>query len=189
MKKYVAYDTETGGLDAKEVSLLTAHFRICDAQLQTVDSLTLVLKPQDGIFKVTAEALKINNISLTSHIAGALPYKEARPKLLFFLAKHTNNGSDKLIPVGHNVSFDDSFIQNHLVTKQEWEQHVDYRKLDTATIAEFLKAALIIPSSVRSSLGSLAAFFGVEEAGAHDAGIDVSMTVNVLKAMKQRITK
>lgn len=186
MRKYIAYDCETGGRDSDLTSLLTVTFRVLDAQLQDLETLELKTKPEDGIFRVHPKALSINKINLIEHSKDAITYKEARSKLLNFLNRHSDGGTTKLTPVGHRVGFDTDFVQDQLVTKDEWQAHVSYDYLDTATIAEFLKSCLMIPNSVQG-LGNLAKFFGVHEEGAHDATVDVNMTVNVLKAMKRRV--
>lgn len=188
MRKFVAYDSETGGLDSKNCSVLTLTLVALDTQLQPLEILDLKLKPDDGIYRVTAQALSINKINIIEHDKTAITYKEARPRIMAFLARHTNNGTNKLTPIGQNVGFDDSFIWDNILPKEEWEIHVSYRKIDTATIAEFLKICNIVPGSV-AGLSNMAKFFGVARAGAHNSNVDTQMTIDLLRAMKFRVTK
>ena len=103
---YVAFDNETGGL-TKDCSLLTSHFIIADEQLNVIEELGLVIKPNDHQpYRVQATALAVNKINLIEHDKVAITQSEAAQKLFLFLKKHSNNGQIKLIPIGHNVSFD-----------------------------------------------------------------------------------
>ena len=186
MRKYLAYDTETGSLAPTNGSLLTVTFRVLDAQLQELETLELTTKPEDEVYLVKASALNVNKIDLVKHNETAITYGEARGKLLNFLNRHSDAGTNKLTPIGFVVSHDDGFVQTHLVTQKEWEAHVSHRKLDVASVVEFLKFCMIIPSSI-GGLEKTAKFFGVHEEGAHNATVDVNMTLNVLKAAKRRI--
>jgi len=186
MNKYIAFDVETGGIDPEKVSLLTAYFAVLDENFETTHELSLTIK-QD-MYSVTAEALGINNINLVTHHNDpvSLDQREAGTKLFEFLRRVSDEGASKLIPIGHNVSFDIGFITlgaGKLLTKKSWNQFVSYRLLDTGVIAQFLKAKGSMPEEISGSLGSLQKHFDVPADVAHTADGDVRMTVNVLVAM------
>lgn len=196
MKKYIVYDVETGGLHKDQHSLLTAYFKIIDQNFNPLDSLSLKIKPSDGTYHVTSGALKVNKIDLVKHNNEAITTEEARPKLIAFLSKHSASGEAKLTPVGHNVSFDEGFVEGLLENpkmgmsgKDTWEMYVSYRRLDTSSLAEALRLRGVIPASVSGSLGNLAQFFGIDSSGAHDAQVDVDMTVDLLRAMLRYVTR
>lgn len=184
--KILAFDTETGGLNPKDSSLLTAYFAILDSNLKTLDSISLVLKPEDGLFKANPEALAVNKINLEEHALQAITYEEAASQLEKMLAKHSSK-YDKLVPLAHNIEFDLGFVYEYLLSQKAWESYVQYRKLDTAQIANFLKFAGLIPNSQKVALGYLAKFLGLSfgEGGAHSAQADVDVCVQVLGAFKK----
>ncbi len=179
--KYLALDTETGGFEG--TSLLTAYFSVQDEDFNEVDSLLLEMKPEDGKYIVTAEALRINGIDLKLHDQRAITYKEAGTKLFNFLMGNSIMGADKLIPVGHNVQFDIQKIIEFLISKGSWQKFVSYRTMDTGVIARACIQAGLIPPSVSGSLGSIAEHFGVDTTQAHTADHDVFMTMAVLERM------
>lgn len=186
MDKYIAFDCETGGLNA-DSSLLTAYFVVIDSDLTTIlGELDLKVKPNAGSsYCVTAEALMINGINLIEHDKVAMTESEAGRLLIEFLKAHNPDGRSKLLPIGHNVVFDEEFINNHLVSKGNWSKFVSYRRIDTGTIAQFLRMTGHIPKDVSGSLGSIASHLGVNLTNAHNAKNDTIATVKVLRKMKK----
>lgn len=127
--RYIAFDTETGGLSPAKTDILTAYFCILDDDLQLQAELELKIRPNgDDPYRVTAGALSINGIDLIKHHKEALTKTEAAFKLKAFLNNYKPPGKEKLIPVGHNLSFDVNFICEHLLTKQEWDAFCGYKK-------------------------------------------------------------
>lgn len=186
--KILAFDTETGGLDPSNASLLTAYFEVVDENLNTLDSLFLHVKPDDGLFKANPQAMAVNKINLESHAKEALTYTEARIKLKSFIAKHGGKYESALIPLAHNIDFDLGFVNTHLLDKRTWESFVSYRKLDTANIANFLKLAGLLPEVSKFALGTVAKAIGVEyDDRAHTADYDVKVMLNVLREFKKRV--
>lgn len=184
MDRYIAFDCETGGI-TEDTSFLTGYFVVMDSNFQPLDMLDLKVKPNNKApYIITAEALAINGINLVEHDKVAITQSEAGGKLREFLWRHSENGKVKLIPVGHNVAFDETFIWAHLLNKKEYEKYCSYRKLDTAVVAQYLKAKGKIPNTVSGSLSSLMAHYGLSfQTRAHDADSDTIATVEVLKKM------
>lgn len=184
MDKYIAFDLETGGLN-KSCSILTAYFVVLDSDLTTIHGeLDLKIKPDKGEnYSVTAEALGINGINIIEHDKTAVTLSEASKQLFEFVKKHSNSGELKLIPVGHNVYFDEEFIKEHMLSGPTWEQFVSYRRMDTGVIAQFLRLTNKIPKGTKGSLSSLASHYGVKLTNAHSAKDDTLATVKVLRKM------
>jgi DNA polymerase III alpha subunit (gram-positive type) len=179
MIKFIGLDCETGGFAG--TSLLSFFFGIYDENYQLLDGLELFVKPKDGIYHVTAEALGINGINLINHDKVAVTY-EAGGKLLWdFLVKHSDNGKNKLLPLGHNVYFDIQRLTPDLMTKKTWNMFVSYRLVDLGGIVTALKLAGKLPHSISGSLGSICKHFGVQLTNAHDAKADVTATVECVK--------
>lgn len=185
MTKYIAFDCETGGIEI-ENSLLTAYFVVLADDLTTIlGELDLKIKPDNKQpYVVQAEALGINKIDLIKHDAEAITLSQASTLLYEFLKLHSGEGKSKLIPVGHNVVFDEEFIHAHMLKKTRWNQFVSYRRLDTGTVAEFFRLTGAIPKDVKGALGEIASYYGIAHANAHNAKADTLTTVKVLRKMK-----
>lgn len=189
---YIFFDTETGGIGLDK-SLLTVFFLVTDDKLQTIEELSLFLKPDDGIYRVTGEALSINHINLEQHDSIAVTYSDGARTLYNFLNNHSKRGAIKLIPVGHNCGFDIAQINDKLVKRPTWENFVSYRPLDTQVVGQYLILIGAVDGSRTSgSLKSLGEYFLVssEELGyagtglLHDARYDTLLTRAVLRVMK-----
>lgn len=179
--KYIGLDTETGGFEG--TSLLTAYLSVQDEDFNELDNLELIMKPKNGQYIVTAQALQINGIDLKLHDQKAITYEEAGTRLYNFLNGNSIMGSDKLIPVGHNVQFDIQKLIEFIISKGNWQKFVSYRTLDTGVVARACIQAGLIPSSVSGSLGSIAEHFNIDTSAAHTADGDVFMTMTVLEKM------
>jgi DNA polymerase III epsilon subunit-like protein len=182
MKRYIALDVESGGIKS-DLSLLTVYLEVLDNNLETLDSLSLLVKPDDGIYRCTAEALEINGIDLVKHDKEAVTEKIAGTKLYNFLKAQSSDGHVKLIPLGQNVTFDIKFLQTHLMSQGTWEKFVSYRVRDTGVLGGALLDAGLIPASVSGSLSSFAQYFGVNLNHAHNAESDTRATIEVYKKM------
>lgn len=179
--KYIALDTETGGT-TPECSLLSVYLQVLDDKLQPLGELDLFIKPNDDLYKCTAEALGVNHINLIEHDKIAVTEGKASQMLYAFLQEHNPKGVDKLIPIGHNVAFDIKRVQRDLM--KSWDTFVSYRKLDTGSIAQFMKVKGLLPESVSGSLGSLMTYFNIPVQGVlHTAKSDTLGTVDVLRAL------
>lgn len=180
--KLLGFDSETGGLDPKEASILTAYFEVVDEDFNTLDSLSIKVKPDDDLIKANPQALAVNKIDIEKHKLEAITYSQAKLQLKEFLAKHSSK-YEKLIPVAHNIDFDLGFVNTHLLSKSEWESFVSYRKLDTANLANFFQLCGWIPKSQKLALGSLAEYMEVKPTGElHTAEADVKVMLEILKS-------
>ena len=193
--KYLAIDIETGGI-GHDKSLLTVYMTVLDENFNQDfkagknRELELLIKPESGVYQVTAEALNVNGIDLIKHDANAVIPADAKSIVYNFLNFHSNNGQEKLIPLGHGVQFDVKFITespDKLVSKKTWDHFVSYRVLDTATIGQFLKDTGRAPTEISGSLSSWANHFGIDASNAHDAKADVEMSVAIYKKFKELV--
>lgn len=179
--KYFCFDTEFGGLK-KEFSLLTLYGEILDEELNSIDSIDLKIKPENGMYIISPEALQINRINIVEHDKVAISLKEASEAFRSFISRHAI--STKLIPLGHNVSIDVKFAKHHLMQPEEWNKYFSFRKLDTHSIGLFLSMSGFLPKFDSYSLKTMAEFFGLSIDGLHDAKYDVKTTIEIVKKMK-----
>jgi hypothetical protein len=184
MNYFVAFDTETGGI-GDDKSILTAYFGLFikeDNKFKLIDELDLKIKPNDDIYRITAESLEINQIDLKQHNKIAITEKQAGTKLYDKLHIWYTDSGEKLIPVGHNVGFDIRKITTTIIHTGSWEQYVSYRVLDTCTIAQFLRLKGDLPKDLSCSLGKLGQYFKIYNKGElHEAKYDTLLTINVLE--------
>lgn len=184
--KYLALDTETGGI-GPEADLLTAYFGVYDENFNLLHELDLKIRPEseDDFFHVSAKALEINKIHLPTHFREAETKTTAGRKLIMMLKFASDNGANKLLPIGHNVQFDIRKVQEKLLNKGAWDHFVSYRVLDTGSIGQFLKIQGKIPAEVSGSLTSFVDHFkiGFNAGDAHTAKGDAVATAMVMKEM------
>lgn len=168
---YLAFDTETGGVNPATTSCLTAFFQVLNADLEVCEELEVKFKHQ--VYFVEAEALGINHIDLVKHDAEAKPLAETIVEIDALLARWP-----KLISIGHNVNFDISEIESIV---PGFRSKIHYRTIDTAGICRFLILCGKLPATL-SGLDSFCAHFGIEFE-AHDAKNDTIATVKLLKEL------
>lgn len=184
---YIVLDTETGGIGIDK-SLLTAYFMVCDDQFQKVDDLYLFVKPDDGIYRVTGEAMGINKINLAEHDKVAITYKKAGTVLYQFLEKSFGYRKERMVPVGHGMNGDLDHIFDKLMSRTTWETFVSYRRLDTSVALQFLKSCGVFPETVSGSLESLVEHFYITRNGSlHDAKVDAELTKEVLVKLIEKV--
>ncbi len=179
-----------GGLEREKYSLLSVYLMATDDQFNVIGDLYLYLKPDDGIYRVCAEAMNVNKINLVEHDTRAIPYKEGSTKLYNWLKQLTNEGKTKATVVGHGVYGDVEWIIWHLMSRGSWETFTSYRKLDTQAVCQFLKACGLFPETVSGSLISIAQYFGikVDENACHDAKYDTELTHKVFVSLVKQMT-
>lgn len=180
---YLPFDTETGGL-GDDVSILSAHFAVCDEDMNVLDELSLFTKPNNGQYVVNAEALIINKIDLISHDRIANTYSEAGGLLRDFLWKHSQNGKVKLVPIGKNVGFDIKKVTDNLLGVKTWNQFVSYRLYDITGLVIYLKRQGALPENAPDSLEKLAHYFDIP-IDAHTAKGDNLAQIEVLKRLEE----
>jgi len=188
--KLIFLDTELGGAGSDEFSLLTAYFIVLDENLQFIDDLYLYLKPDSGIYHVSAAegtGLDINKIDLVKHDKMAITYKEGGKRLYEFLNKHSDQGKTKLTPVGHGIYGDVERICKSIISKGTWDMFASYRKIDTQGLVQFLRLCNLFPVNVGGSLESISKHFDIpmDKNTLHDAKIDTMLCVEVFKKLKQ----
>lgn len=174
-----------GGRDLK-FSLLTAYFRVTDQNFNTLGDLSLAVKPDDSVYIVSGQGMAVNKIDLAQHDKVAITYKEAKPLLYKFLSLQSNNGKDKLTPVGHGIRGDINHVIDKLISTGSWEQHCTYHYIDTSVVLQFLRACGKIPMHIDGSVTGLVEYFQLPiltKVDWHNAEFDTVMTMMVYQKM------
>lgn len=180
MSKYISFDTETSGLDPTKCNLLTVCFIVLDSELNEIDRLNISLKQVN--YYINVEALKVNRINLIKHHDSSIDIMDARNKLHNFLNKYKTQYS--LIPIGHNIKFDISFIKSSgLLIENEYLKYISFNSIDTISIAQFLKLSGKLPKQQSVSLINLCKYAKINqrENDEHTAEYDTEMTIKLLK--------
>lgn len=178
-------DTETGGIGLDK-SLLELGMLITDDQLKPIGSSGLwSIKPDDGIYKCTAEALSINKIDLVEHDKIAKPYKQVGTELYEYLQFCNKTLNEKLIPTGKNVHFDIQQVCDKLISRGNWEKFVSYQHLDISSVVRFLQLQGKIPTLSKTSLSSLSEYFAVEIKDLHSSMGDNLLGLEIIKRLVQ----
>jgi DNA polymerase III epsilon subunit-like protein len=182
---YLAFDTETTGIDYEKNNLLTGFFVVLDSELNIID--TYNLKMKHDTYTVSAKALEVNKINLVKHERLAKTVSQTRKEFLQFLEK--NKPRYRYIPVGHNVQFDIRFLKSsQLLTEEQFSNYFSNYTIDTMMIAQYLKLCKLLPSTQSMSLVNLCSHLEIKYADtddktkfAHDAEYDIIMTIDLLK--------
>lgn len=183
---YIVFDTETTSLDPNQGELLTSYFAICDSKFKIMDEFGFETKPDSGIYSVDPNALAVNKIDLVEfNKRDPWTYSRVSDTLFRRIGNYLPPGKNgmpgKLIPVGHNFSFDVSFIKK-LDKESDWKRYVAHKGIDTAYIGEFLKLIGFIAKDQSTSLSDIIKHFNLKSPGDyHQAKNDVYATIEVAK--------
>lgn len=190
--KYLIFDVETGGKTEKTSSLLSFYGIIVAENFEIIDTLSLKMRPTNGIYHIDIEALKVNKINLLEHDHEAKPIEQAAEEFKNWICRHTLNGK-KLVATAQNVWFDISFIQKYFFNNDPsaWEQYFEKRSIDTASLALWLKQLNLISSDVSCSLESLVWNFGIDipKDNLHDPKVVSEAVLEIWKKMSALIKK
>ena len=170
-----------GGRDLK-YSLLTAYFRVTDANLKLIGDVYFEVKPDDGVYIVSGQGMAVNKIDLATHDKSAITYKEAKPLLFKFLTDCGKKAGCRLTPVGHGIKGDIEHVLARLISQGSWEQFCTYHYIDTSVVLQFLRACGKMDEDCDGSVTDLAKHFGVVVEGAdHDCRVDTMKTLGVFR--------
>jgi len=156
---YLFLDTETGGLDSGQHSLLSMGLVVGDEGVVR-HSMEILIKHE--AYVVSAGGLKVNRIDLVQHDAAALGAVEVLAVLDVFLQQYFPCAKEPITLVGHNVAFDRDFLGVFLAEQgRPLEPRFSHRLIDTHSIASALRDAgkLALPNL---SSSALFAHFGIQ---------------------------
>lgn len=158
-RPYLFLDTETGGLDPEQHSLLTVGL-VVGNEGEVRQSLELAIRHEP--YRVSGPGMKVNRIDLVKHHATALEATEALSVLDIFLMQHFPCAHEPITLVGHNVGFDRAFLQVWMESQgRRFEPRFSHRVIDTHSVASLLRDAGRLPLEKLSS-DSLFAHFGIQ---------------------------
>lgn len=178
-------DTETGGLDPENHSLLSVAMVVWE-NMEIIDSQELLIN--DGILSVTNEALEINKIDIEEHKRLAISSSQAIEKIYTFINLHFPK--DKKVTVaGHNVQFDISFLKILFIqNKRDFSTLFSHRIIDTSSILYYLYLAGHIKKKAVSSDEAFE-LFKIKVEGRHTALGDAMATAKLFNRLLDLIKR
>lgn len=184
---YIPFDSETGGTDETKTDILTLYIAVMDEEYKILEELDLKLKPDGGRFPIAeAGALAVNNIDLKKHMddPATITYSEAGKLIVAMCRKYLKKRGrfSNLIPFGFNVPFDKRYVQQYLVSKEDWESIFHYKDADVDQAVSFLRRVGWIPKEV-ARLQDVADYLGVPKRLAHSAKEDTLRTIDTDKKL------
>ena len=178
-------DTETGGLNSTEHSLLSVAMVVWQ-DMQIIDSQEILIN--DGKLSVTEEALSINKINIEKHKQSAISPSQAIEKMVAFIGKHFPRQT-KITIAGHNVQFDVSFLKVLFSqNKKNFDTYFSHRIIDTSSILYYLYLAGHIKNRAISSDDAFA-LFEIKVNGRHTALGDAIATAELFTKLLQLTQK
>lgn len=178
-------DTETGGLDPNQNSLLSIALVIWQ-EFQIIDSTEILI--DDGVLNVSKKALEINRINLAEHKTKALNSQQAINRFQDFLSKHFAP-EERITIGGHNINFDVNFLRHFLVQYDyDWQKRFSHRFVDTATILYYLYLTEKLKEKAISSDDAFR-LFGINVDKRHSALGDAIATAKLFTTLLKVIYK
>lgn len=179
--KLLFIDTETGGLDPQQHSLLEVAFGVWDDGV-IIDTLNLPIYHE--VYNVTQQAMSINKIDLRKNDGGWTP-AGAVTQIQSFIGQHFLDDEERPALVGQNVGFDVGFLKT-LFRPGDYEYTFSHRTIDTASIIRFLQMSGVV-QPFGTGLDDAIRYLGipVEEGARHTALGDVRATAAVFNVLKR----
>lgn len=180
------FDVETGGLDEKKNPILQLAYVIeIDGQRMAFGEFKS--KGFKGC-EINDKALAVNGLTLFQ-VSTYPPEIEMFDGLIGVLSAYVDryDKTDKFVLAGYNVRFDERFL------RALWERHGDkyfgawfaFNTIDPSNVVRFMQYAGKIPELAQMRLTDVAKLLEVEQPNAHDALVDIEMTIAVNNKLKE----
>lgn len=180
--RYFFIDTETGGLDPNNASLLQIAVVVTDDRFNTIDKLYLKTRPYDSVFMVHPKALDVNSIDIVQHARDAVSYGYASQRIKDFIYDY-RKFDEYALWAGWNVQFDLKFL-NHYIIETDI---LTYRLFDVQGIFHFY-ATHVNNEPYSMSLTNAAKYFGLDSDGLHKSALeDALMTIKIAQEIRDHI--
>lgn len=181
----IVIDTETGGLDPHQHSLLTVAL-IVTRNLEIIASHEWQLKHEE--YHVTERALEINHIDIKEHDASAMPVAEVIDDMLDFIDRH-RQPNERVVLLGQNTIFDKGFFETSVEWAGQTKRYrslVSHRYIDLMSITAFLN----LTGHIRTEglgLDAVIEALNIDKEHRHSALGDARMTLRAFMEMYKQI--
>lgn len=187
---YIVFDTETGGLDETKNPITQYAAVVLDGRtLKEIDRWETFVKPY-GDLVIEKDALDHTMVSM-SDINKGLKVKDFVATAKEFWETHRANAKRKemgrLVPVGHNIPFDNRFLNfafNFCGENNDISEWMYPNFIDTFPIA---KLAFGIKGDEKINLGACCERAKIKLTDAHGAMNDVEATADLLRWFMKKL--
>lgn len=186
---YIVFDCETGGLDEEKNPITQYAAVVLDGKtLKEIDRWETFVKPYNNLI-IEQEALDRTMVTM-SEINAGLSVKEFIATATEFWEAHRAKGKKKemgrLVPVGHNIPFDNRFLNYALSfqKKDSTEFWMYPNFIDTFPLA---KMAFGLTGEEKINLGACCERAKIRLTDAHGAMNDVEATADLLRWFMRKL--
>lgn len=185
----IVIDTETGGLDPKEHSLLTLALMVVKNKEVIAQK---EWKIKHSTYNTTAKALEVNGIDLVKHDKEATESKVVAEEVLGFLQEHCSK-EDKGLLVGQNTIFDKNFLESFFGSMNDsslvsaYYKLVSHRYIDLMSITAFLNLSGVLYTD-GLGLDKVIEALNLDVVARHTATDDARLTWEALSRMTELMT-
>jgi DNA polymerase III subunit epsilon len=184
INKLLWIDTETSGLLPEKHGIIQIA-GIVEIQGKVKEKFMLLNNCSNK--EISDDALKINGYT-RQQISSFPKQNETYRKLIEIFGKYVDKYDklDKFVVAGQQVDFDVNFLLQFFKDNGDnyffsWVESRSY--LDTKYILTFLQDRGLIPKLENSKNITISKYFGRDITGAHDAAIDIELTMANYKSM------
>lgn len=180
---YIVFDTETSGLSPgtiKSPKAIIMEFAciVLDHELKEVERMEFYIKPYIENPEYSQKALDTHNIPINRTIDKGIESKEAIKKIMDLFKKYSGGMRKKPIISGHNLDFDNKFMNMFFALhKKEWRKIYEF-DLDTINLARVKYGWK--ESHLNFQLGTCCAYEDIALNDAHRAMNDVEANTKLL---------
>ena len=172
-------DTETGGLDPEKYSLLTVGLVAWDRESGIIDAKELSIK--HDCYSITKSAERINKLS-SINMNNTKPENPRTIIKEIDLFCCNNLGEDAATIAGHNVGFDVAFLkQFYKENHASFSKRFSHRTVDTHAILFYLWCLGKIENMESFSSAKAFKYFGIEVQDRHSALGDAIATAELFQ--------
>lgn len=179
--QYAIIDLETTGLDPLRHEICEISIVLINEDLMEVNKFTSKIKP-DHMNRIDEEALEVNKFTLDE--LETFP-SSVRVRGLLNTWKEDVLGDQEIIPIGHNVMFDLSFLREYL--QDTYKQWFNYRKVDTKGLFDTLKLLGEFPKDESTSLSELSERMCIPHKP-HNAYEDCMAVLSLLRRLRGNLS-
>jgi DNA polymerase III alpha subunit (gram-positive type) len=186
--QYIVYDTETGGLDETKNPITQYACVVLDFKtLREIDRFETYVKPYNDLI-IEKQALEHTMVSMTD-IRNGITVENFVNVLIEFNQMHQAKGKFKdagrLVPVGHNIPFDNRFLTYacRLFNKNYYEL-VHENFIDTMTLS---KMAWGVVGNEKIRLSDCTERANLKLTDAHGAMNDVEATADLFRYFTRKL--
>lgn len=177
----IVIDTETGGLNPKENSLLTVALMVVKNKEVIAQN---EWKIKHASYNVSARAMEVNGIDLVEHDKEATHAEVAGEEMIAFLEAYCSK-EEKGMLVGQNTIFDKNFLEGFFSSLKNktlmgaYYRLVSHRYIDLMSITAFLNLSGVLDTD-GLSLDAVIESLNLEVKARHTATDDARLTWEAL---------